>query len=40
MPGSFVEDCPVANDLHGLAIVTMLGRHEFDPALAVPVVVP
>jgi len=30
----------VAADLHGLAIVTLLGRHEFDAAVAVLVVVP
>jgi hypothetical protein len=30
----------VATDLHGLAIVTLLGCHEFDPAVAVLLVVP
>jgi hypothetical protein len=30
----------MAADLHSLAIVTLLGRHEFDAAVAVPVVVP
>jgi len=29
----------VTADLHGLAVVTLLGRHEFDPAVAVPVAV-
>jgi len=29
----------VATDLYGLAIVTLLGRHEFDAAVAVLVVV-
>jgi len=39
VPGSFVDDSAVAAYLHGLAIVTLLGRHEFDPAVPVPVVV-
>lgn len=30
----------MADVLHSLAIVTLLGRHEFDPAVAVLVVVP
>jgi hypothetical protein len=30
----------VAADLHGLTFVTLLGCHEFDPAVAVLVVVP
>ena len=30
----------MAADLHSLAIVTLLGRHEFDAAVAVLVVVP
>ena len=40
LAGLFVDDSAVEADLHGLAIVTLLGRHEFDPAVAVPVVVP
>jgi hypothetical protein len=36
----FVNDTAVATDLHGLTIVTLLGCHEFDPAVAVLVVVP
>jgi hypothetical protein len=36
----FVDDSAVPADLHGLAIVTLLGCHEFDPAVAVLVVVP
>ena len=36
----FVDDSAVEADLHCLAIVTLLGCHEFDPAVAVPVVVP
>jgi hypothetical protein len=30
----------MAADLHSLATVTLLGRHEFDPAVPVPMVVP
>ena len=40
LAGSFVDHTAVPADLHGLAIVTLLGRHEFDAAVAVPVVVP
>jgi len=40
LAGSFVDDSAVPADLHGLAIVTLLGRHEFDAAVAVLVVVP
>ena len=40
LAGSFVDDTAVTADLHGLAIVTLLGRHEFDAAVAVLVVVP
>ena len=36
----FVDDSAVEADLHSLALVTLLGRHEFDAAVAVPVVVP
>ena len=37
---SFVDHNAVPADLHGLAIVTLLGRHEFDAAVAALVVVP
>ena len=30
----------MAADLHSLTIVTLMGRHEFDPAVTMPVVVP
>ncbi len=30
----------MATDLHGLAFVTLLARHEFDAAVAILVVVP
>jgi len=40
LAGSFVDDTAVTADLHGLAIVTLLRRHEFDAAVAVLVVVP
>ncbi len=33
--GSFVDDSAVAADPHGLAIVTLLGCHEFHAAVAV-----
>ena len=35
-----VVDSAVAADLHGLAIVTLLGRQELDAAVAVLEVVP
>ena len=35
-----VDDTPVPADLHGLAAVTLVGSHELDAAVAVPVVVP
>ncbi len=31
-----VDDSPVTADLRGLAAVTLLGRHEFDAAVAAP----
>ena len=37
---SFIDDTAVVADLHGLAIVTLQGRHEFDAAVAVLVVLP
>ena len=36
----FVDDSPVTADLHSITVVALLGRHEFDSAVAVPVVVP
>ena len=36
----FVDDSAVTADLHSISIVTLMGRHEFDAAMAVPVVVP
>lgn len=35
-----VDDRSVPTDRHRLAAVALLGRHELDAALAVPVVVP
>ena len=35
-----VDDNTVPADLHGLTAVALLGRDEFDAAVAVPVVVP
>ena len=35
-----VNDCPVTTDLHGISTVALVGCQEFDPAVAVPVVVP
>jgi hypothetical protein len=35
-----VDDSAVTADLHGLTAVTLVGCHELDPAVAVPVVVP
>jgi hypothetical protein len=40
LAGLFIDDRAVVADLHSLAIVTLLGRHEFDAAVAVLVVVP
>ena len=37
--GQFVEDTPMPTYKHGLATVLLHRRNEFDPALAVPVVV-
>ena len=36
----FVDDSAVTTDLDGLTAVALVGRHEFDAAMAVPVVVP
>ncbi len=38
--GLFVDDSPVSADFHGLATVALVGRHEFDTAVAVRLVVP
>lgn len=40
LAGLFVHDRSVPADLRSLTIVTLMGRHEFDPAVAVLVVVP
>ena len=36
----FVDDSPLAADFNRITVVTLDGRHEFDPAVAVLVVVP
>ena len=36
----FVDDSAVTTDLHCLATVALLRRDEFDPAVAVTLVVP
>ena len=36
----FVDDSAVTTDLDGLTAVALVGCHEFDTAMAVPVVVP
>ena len=38
--GLLVDDAPLTKDLYGLAAVALMGRHEFDDAVALPVVVP
>ena len=40
LAGLFIHDRTVPADLRSLAIVTLLRRHEFDPAVPVPMVVP
>ena len=40
LAGLFIHDRTVPADLRSLTIVTMLRRHEFDPAVPVPMVVP
>jgi len=40
LPGLLVDDTPVPADLHGLAAVALVGRHKFDAAVAVTLVVP
>ena len=36
----FVDDSPLAADFNRITVVTLDWRHEFDPAVAVLVVVP
>jgi len=40
LAGLFIHDRTVPADLCSLSIVTLLRRHEFDPAVTVPMVVP
>ncbi len=40
LAGLFVDDSAVEADLHSLAIVTLLVRHDFDPAVPALVVLP
>ena len=40
LAGLFIHDRTVPADLRSLTIVTLLGSHEFDPAVPVPMVVP
>ncbi len=40
LAGLFIDESTVAADLYGLTAVTLLGRHEFDAAVVVLVVVP
>ena len=40
LAGLFIHDRTVPADLRSLTMVTLLGRHEFDAAVAVLVVVP
>jgi len=35
-----VDDGPVTADLHSITVVALMGRHELDAAVAVPMVVP
>jgi hypothetical protein len=35
----FVDDSPVTLGLHSITVVALVGRHEFDPAVAVLMVV-
>ena len=36
----FVDDSPVTADLHSITVVALMGGHNLDPAVAVPMVVP
>jgi hypothetical protein len=40
LAGLFVDDSPVSADFQGLAAVALVGRHKFDTAVAVTLVVP
>ena len=40
LAGLFIHDRTVPADLRSPTIVTLLRRHEFDPAVPVPMVVP
>ena len=40
LAGLFIHDRTVPADLFCLTIMTLLRRHEFDPAVPVPMVVP
>jgi len=40
LAGLLVDDSSVMADLDGLTAVALVGCHEFDTAMAVPVVVP
>jgi len=40
LPDLFIHDRTVSADFRSLTILTLLGFHEFDPALPVPMVVP
>ena len=40
LAGLFIHDRTVPADLFCLTIMTLLGRHEFDAAMAMPMVVP
>jgi hypothetical protein len=39
-PGLLINPLAVFADFHSLAVVTLNGRHKFDAAVAMPVVVP
>jgi len=39
-PGLLINPPAVFADFYSLAIVTLIGRHKFDAAVAMPVVVP
>ena len=39
-PGLLIYPPAVFADFHSLAVVSLIGRHKFDAAVAMPVVVP
>ena len=39
-PGLLINPPAVLADFHSLAVVTLMGCHKFDAAVAMPVVVP